>query len=101
MKTPTITKSKELSVQVCGPASWRHGAFRVHASTCSHAKRDMELPNNGNNWGNGWEMKAFSLREIAVCIYSDMIDEGSMTEQDALADVEFCNCVKLPMEAKK
>ncbi len=43
-------------------------------------------------------MEAASQREIAVSIYQPMINEGSMTEEDALADVDFCKCVKLPLE---
>lgn len=97
MKNTTINKVT-MEVQICGP-NLNHPstgcAFRVHAATCSHAKRDMCPPLNWDE--NGWKMQASSLQEIAACIYKDMINEGSMTEDDALEDVDFCACVKLPI----
>lgn len=93
------TQTGKLEIQVCGP-NMNHPstgcAFRIHAANCSHAKRDMKAPVNFD--GNGWKMEASTLREIAIEIYSAQIDEGSMTEEDALSDVDFCNCVKLPLE---
>lgn len=66
------------------------GEFRVHAAGCRdlhdprHAQHDRPIP-----------LAATTAREIAAELNSDLIDEGSMTADEALDYVRFLPCTGL------
>lgn len=59
----------------------------VHARECSHRKMRREQ-------ARGFDIVASTRQEAANAAWADCIAEGSMTPEDALADVVFALCVK-------
>ena len=69
----------------------KHGDYTAHAAGC----RDIARANDIR-----WSINATSKREVALDAYSDFIDEGSMTAEEAMIFLRFLPCVKLPLEAR-
>jgi len=64
------------------------GQFIVHTADCADcAKLRHETRHSG---------EYASLLEVSKDIWSDMINEGSMTAEDGMQEIHFAPCVKLP-----
>lgn len=67
----------------------RKGAeVRVHAAGCKDIARDLR--GSTSNYPTAGE----SQKEIAEDFYGDFIEEGSMTEADAMYYTDFLPCTK-------
>jgi hypothetical protein len=68
------------------------GMFIVHAAGCADCEREKD---HGHKLGFTIEEHDSQL-SVSRSIWSDMIDERSMTAEDGLAEIEFKPCVKFP-----
>lgn len=69
------------------------GAFVVHAADCADCKKLQKI---GEHFCVEEHASAVS---VSQSIWSDMINEGSMTAQDGLGEIHFAPCVKFPVPA--
>jgi hypothetical protein len=66
--------------------------MEVHKAGCQHLTRGR-----GRSKGeNAWTLEAGSLTEAATEIAHDFIAEGSMTVEEAVENIHWAPCVKLP-----
>ena len=69
----------------------RHGeTFHVHATGCADVAR---YGGTVDQRGRAWTFSPPSFAELARHIYDDQIEEGSMTVDDAMADIWLAPCV--------
>jgi hypothetical protein len=84
------------AITIIGPNLPHHAtpngeAFIAHAAGC----RDIARTLSRHDAAQPRTIEADTFVDVAVAIYEDMIDEGSMSEDDAVADVHFCPCCEL------
>lgn len=68
------------------------GQFVVHAFDCADCKK---LENQREHYT---VQDHTSLLSVSTSVWSDMINEGSMTAEDGLHEMHFAPCVKLPLK---
>jgi len=67
----------------------RNGIFEVHAAGCADCARVKAKT------GLGFHIAEYATAlEVSEDIWSDMIDEGSMTAESGLQEIDFKPCVK-------
>jgi len=100
METKTNPTTTALDVTVIGPnlmtKDAERGEMHVHAAGC----RDIARTEKRNQLGKSYShdlIGAASKEQVADWIYCDHIDEGSMTLDDAMDQLYFAPCVKLPL----
>ena len=65
-----------------------YGDYEAHKTGCQHLRTKLH---------DAWQFDDFETRlDVAVSLYADQIDEGSMDEEDALGYLHFGPCVTLP-----
>lgn len=64
------------------------GSFVVHAAGCKDCAKLEKIGEHFSIEEHNSEL------EVSQSIWSDMINEGSMTVEDGLGDIHFCPCVK-------
>lgn len=64
------------------------GAFVVHTADCKDCKKLAHENKSTAEYG--------SYLEVSADIWSDMINEGSMTAEEGLCEIHFAPCVKFP-----
>jgi hypothetical protein len=66
------------------------GDTRCHKTGCRDIGRERV------RWQNEWTEDADTLDELAASVFSDFINEGSITDEQALSYLDCAPCVTLP-----
>jgi hypothetical protein len=89
---PICTPTQEdttMKLAALDPNSAQDHWMEVHKAGCADTTRRGKRVH--------WTFDAATLTEAAEEVASDFLDEGSMTIEDALADIHFAPCVTLPV----
>ena len=74
------------------------GMFQVHAADCADCKKVRKSGKHNAGFRLDFSLEEHdSALSVSRSIWSDMIDEGSITAEEGLAEIEFAPCVKFPV----